>query len=101
MFSLTDPDRIRSLLTAGGFTGIDVERIEVPGKWGVDAADAAAFLLGTGPGRHLLDQVTPPEQDEARQALTAALQRHEADGTVWLRSSSWLVTAEREGAAQN
>ncbi|CAL9673369.1 2-methoxy-6-polyprenyl-1,4-benzoquinol methylase, mitochondrial [Streptomyces sp. enrichment culture] len=101
MFSLTDPDRIRDLLTAGGFDGVDVQRVEAAGKWGADAADASAFLLDSGPGRHLLDQVTPPAQDAARQALTAALQRHEADGGVWLRSSSWLVTAERGGMARS
>ncbi|MFE8008868.1 class I SAM-dependent methyltransferase [Streptomyces sp. NPDC057418] len=98
MFSLTDPDRIRALLAAGGFTGVDAQRVEVPGNWGADAADAAAFLLDSGPGRHLLNQVGRPEQTEARQALTAALHRHEADGAVWLRSGSWLVTAAR-GAA--
>ncbi|MGW0191413.1 class I SAM-dependent methyltransferase [Streptomyces sp. NPDC003362] len=101
MFSLTDSGRIRDLLTAGGFDGVDVQRVEAAGKWGADAADAAAFLLDSGPGRHLLDQVTPPAQDAARQALTAALQRHEADGGVWLRSSSWLVTAERGGMARS
>ncbi|MFD3517415.1 class I SAM-dependent methyltransferase [Streptomyces sp. NPDC058657] len=95
MFSLTDPDRIRTLVTAGGFAEVDVQRIEVAGEWGADAADAAAFLLDSGPGRHLLNQVGPQEQDRARQVLTAALRRHEADGAVWLRSSAWLVTAVR------
>ncbi|NYV73753.1 class I SAM-dependent methyltransferase [Streptomyces sp. UH6] len=99
MFSLTDPARIRELLAAGGFDGVEVHRVEVAGKWGTDAADAAAFLLDSGPGRHLLDQVTPSAQDAARQALTATLRRHEADGGVWLRSSSWLVTALRGGSA--
>ncbi|WP_046776980.1 class I SAM-dependent methyltransferase [Streptomyces yangpuensis] len=101
MFSLTDPGRIRDLLSAGGFDGVDVRRVEAAGKWGADAADAAAFLLDSGPGRHLLDQVTPPAQDTARRALTSALVRHEADGGVWLRSSSWLVTAVRGGAARS
>ncbi|MEU8677781.1 class I SAM-dependent methyltransferase [Streptomyces sp. NPDC048560] len=100
MFSLTDPDRIRALATAGGFTGVDVRRVEVPGKWGADARDAAGFLLDSGPGRHLLSQVTPQQQTEARQALTDALSRYEADGAVWLRSSSWLVTAVRGGTKQ-
>lgn len=100
MFSLTDPGRIRDLLAASGFGGADVRRVEAAGKWGADAADAAAFLLDSGPGRHLLDQVAPPAQDAARRALTAALQRHETDGGVWLRSSSWLVTAVRAGAAR-
>ncbi|MEU9304086.1 hypothetical protein [Streptomyces sp. NPDC048269] len=98
MFSLTDPDRIRALLTGVGFAGVDVQRVVAPGKWGADAADAAAFLLDSGPGRHLLSQVGPQQQAEARRALTAALRRHEADGAVWLRSGSWLVTAVRGGA---
>ncbi|MFD7236030.1 class I SAM-dependent methyltransferase [Streptomyces syringium] len=101
MFSLTDPDRLRALVSAAGFAEVDARRIEVPGKWGVDAADAAAFLLDSGPGRHLLDQVGPSEQARARQALTAALRRHETDGAVWLRSSSWLVTAVRGGGARH
>ncbi|MFZ3495881.1 class I SAM-dependent methyltransferase [Streptomyces sp. 5.8] len=96
MFALTDPDHTRMLLTAGGFAEVDVQRVEVPGKWGVNAADATAFLLDSGPGRHLLDQVGPQEQTQARKALTVALRDHEADGAVWLRSSSWLVTAVRE-----
>ncbi|MFG2974435.1 class I SAM-dependent methyltransferase [Streptomyces sp. NPDC048331] len=100
MFSLTDPGRIRELLAAGGFGGVDVQRVEASGNWGSDASDAAAFLLDSGPGRHLLDQVAPPARDAARQALTAALRRHETDTGVWLRSSSWLVTAERGGAAR-
>ncbi|MFD7630369.1 class I SAM-dependent methyltransferase [Streptomyces sp. NPDC059851] len=101
MFSLTDPDRIRALLTAGGFTGARVRRIEVPGKWGADAADAAAFLLDSGPGRHLLSQVSPKAQAQARQALTDTLRGHEEDGAVWLRSSSWLVTVETAGTARS
>jgi SAM-dependent methyltransferase len=100
MFSLTDPDHIRDLLAAGGFAGVEVQRIEAAGQWGVDAADAAAFLLDSGPARHLLDQVTARQQAQARQALTAALRRYEVDGAVWLRSSSWLVTAVRGGAAR-
>ncbi|APU38500.1 class I SAM-dependent methyltransferase [Streptomyces sp. TN58] len=99
MFSLTDPGRIRGLLTAGGFDGVGVRRVEAAGKWGADAADAAAFLLDSGPGRHVLDQVSEARQDAARRGLTAALERHEADGGVWLRSSSWLVTAVRGEAA--
>ncbi|MFD9412599.1 class I SAM-dependent methyltransferase [Streptomyces sp. NPDC059989] len=99
MFSLTDPGRIRELVTAGGFSDVDVQRIEVPGKWGADAEDAAAFLLDSGPGRHLLSQVTPQQQAQARRKLTDVLGRYESDGAVWLRSSSWLVAAVRGEAA--
>ncbi|MEU9144567.1 class I SAM-dependent methyltransferase [Streptomyces sp. NPDC048349] len=95
MFSLTEPDRIRALLTASGFAGVGVQPVEAYGNWGVDAADAAAFLLDSGPGHHLLNQVGPQARARARRALTDALRGYEADGAVRLRSSSWLVTADR------
>ncbi|MET9353200.1 methyltransferase domain-containing protein [Streptomyces sp. NPDC006617] len=100
MFSLADPDRIGDVLTAAGFVGIDVDRVQAHGTWGQDAEDAADFLLGTGPGRHLMDRADPTARARARGILTDHLRGHEAaDGTVLLRSTSWLVTADRPAAA--
>ncbi|MEV6328729.1 class I SAM-dependent methyltransferase [Streptomyces sp. NPDC051909] len=94
MFSLSAPDRIHAVLTAAGLTGIAVDRADAHGNWGADAEDAAAFLLRSGPGQHAMEQVDPAAQDRARHALTDHLRAHEtADGTVRLRSASWLVTA--------
>lgn len=95
MFSLADPDRIREVLTAGGFTRIAVERVEAYGRWGQDAEDATDFLLGSGPGRHLLHQVDEATGERARSELADILRRYEKDGAVRLRSVAWLVTAER------
>ncbi|THA33482.1 class I SAM-dependent methyltransferase [Streptomyces sp. A1547] len=97
MFSLTDPDHTLALLASAGFENARVERVEAAGNWGKDAEDAAAFLLDSGPGRHLLGQVAPATQEQARRALTDAVRPYEEAGAVWLRSSSWLVTAVREG----
>ncbi|MDW6063744.1 class I SAM-dependent methyltransferase [Streptomyces sp. FXJ1.4098] len=96
MFSLAAPGRIHDVLTAAGFTGITVSQAQAHGVWGQGAEDAAEFLLRTGPGRHLMEQVDAPAQARARRALMDHLQAHEAaDGTVRLRSTSWLVTASR------
>ncbi|MGW6709328.1 methyltransferase domain-containing protein [Streptomyces sp. NPDC054956] len=95
MFSLADPERTVGILTAAGFEGAGAVRVEADGDWGREAGDAAAFLLESGPGRHLLDQVGPEEQQSARRALTEWLRPHESDGAVHLRASSWLVTARR------
>ncbi|WP_225826504.1 class I SAM-dependent methyltransferase [Streptomyces naphthomycinicus] len=96
MFSLADPDRIRDVLTAAGFTGIAAGKAEAYGTWGRGAEDAAGFLLGTGPGRHLMEQTDESGRARARRALTDHLRAHEAaDGTVRLLSTSWLVTADR------
>lgn len=97
MFSLAAPDRIRDVLTEAGFTDVAVEQVQAYGTWGRGAADAADFLLATGPGRHLMDQAADAAtRTHTRATLTAHLRAHEtADGTVRLRSTSWLVTAAR------
>lgn len=96
MFSLAVPDRVRAVLAAAGFTGVTIEESRAYGTWGRDAADAADFLLATGPGRHLMDGADEPARLRARAALTDHLRAHETDdGTVRLLSTAWLVTAER------
>lgn len=99
MFSLAAPDRIGDVLTAAGFAGIDVNQVQAHGTWGRDAEDAAEFLLGTGPGRHLMERADPTARARARGILTDHLRTHEAaDGTVRLLSTSWLTTATRPAA---
>ncbi|WP_369217295.1 class I SAM-dependent methyltransferase [Streptomyces flavofungini] len=96
MFSLSTPDRIREVLTDAGFTSIGSNQAQSYGTWGQGAEDAAAFLLGTGPGRHLMENADEAARAEACRTLTGHLRAHEAaDGTVRLLSTSWLVTAER------
>ncbi|MFJ9831123.1 class I SAM-dependent methyltransferase [Streptomyces sp. NPDC101169] len=96
MFSLSVPDRVRDILTAAGFTDVGLTRVQAYGTWGSGAEDAAGFLLGTGPGRHLMQQTDAKGRADASGALTGHLRDHEAaDGTVRLLSTSWLVTANR------
>lgn len=100
MFSLSDPDCITGILSAAGFADIHIEHVTAYGHWGEDAEDAAAFLLDSGPGRHLLDQVDADVQAQARSALQDVLRIHETDGRVALRSTAWLVTARRQAVTQ-
>ncbi|MFH7595560.1 class I SAM-dependent methyltransferase [Streptomyces racemochromogenes] len=95
MFSLADPARTRALLGAAGFTAVTAERTRAYGVWGGDAEDAADFLLGSGPGHHLLAQVGPEARAEARRVLADHLRPYERDGAVRLLGTAWLVTADR------
>jgi SAM-dependent methyltransferase len=96
MFSLADQERIRDILTAAGFTAVTVNHALADGEWGQGAEDAADFLLNTGPGRSLMEQSDARTRARARRTLIGHLHAHEAaDGTVRLRSTSWLVTADR------
>lgn len=100
MFSLAVADRVRHVLTAAGFTGIALDQVHVDGAWGHGAEDATEFLLSSGPGRHLLEQADATTRARARRTLTDHLRDHlAADGTVRLRSTSWLVTADRPADA--
>lgn len=99
MFSLAVPDRIREVLGEAGFIDIGINETQAYGVWGRGAEDAAEFLLGTGPGRHLMEQADTATRSRARRTLTDHLRAHEAaDGTVRLLSTSWLVTADRPSA---
>ncbi|MFF1393509.1 class I SAM-dependent methyltransferase [Streptomyces sp. NPDC058287] len=100
MFSLADPDATRGVLSGAGFAGVEVRRVEGYGLWGRDAGDAAAFLLDSGPGRHLTEQVNGEVRELAHRTLTNTLHTYEhagggADGKgeVRMKSVGFLVTA--------
>ncbi|MEW2392232.1 class I SAM-dependent methyltransferase [Streptomyces venezuelae] len=95
MFSLADADGTCDVLSAAGFERVEARPVETYGTWGGDAADAAAFLLDSGPGRHLTSQVTPEIRAEAHTRLTETLRPHETAGALRLRSVALLVTAVR------
>jgi SAM-dependent methyltransferase len=99
MFSLSDPAVIRRVLGAAGFMDVGTEPVEAVGHFGRDADDAADHLLGSGPGRHLvnlLDSAGDPDpRDRVRAAFLGALAAYERPTGVLLRTAAWLVTAIR------
>ncbi|WP_433432152.1 class I SAM-dependent methyltransferase [Nonomuraea sp. CA-141351] len=88
----TDRDHICGVLDRAGFATIATSPVEYLTVLGLDAADAARFLLDVqmagfvyGAGDEALGQ--------ARTALEAALRPHERDGAVRLPAAAWIVTA--------
>ncbi|MEJ7719888.1 MAG: class I SAM-dependent methyltransferase [Ilumatobacteraceae bacterium] len=94
-FSLSDPDRILSVLEKAGFTEITMTDIDEPQWLGDDLDGALAFLqrsdmadtLLAGANLRTLKRVW----ESVREALAPYVQ---ADG-VWLGSAAWLVKAKR------
>ena len=88
-FSLTDPDRVRSLLVAAGFQGTALQPLTEGLMAGTDAEDAADFVY--------LDTIDEPlsaaDEARARAMLVDALRPRETPDGVRLHSSAWLVTA--------
>jgi len=69
--------------------------IDVPMVFGRDAADAAAFLLGTEPVRALLEGADSAAMAAARDALAATLVCYQTPDGVQPRGAHWLVSATR------
>ncbi|MFB7469095.1 class I SAM-dependent methyltransferase [Streptomyces sp. NPDC056224] len=93
MFSLAAPGAAAALLSGAGFRDVRATHVTAYGTWGRDAADAAEFLLDSGPGRHLVAQAGPGVGERATARLTEVLRPHEADGALRLRGTGWLLTA--------
>ncbi|MFI5571999.1 class I SAM-dependent methyltransferase [Streptomyces sp. NPDC051740] len=96
MGSLLDPARIRHVLTAGGFTDIEVAPVEAPMTFGADADDAADFIFSMGPTRYNLRDVDPATITRIRAEVHDALTEFETADGVHIPGAVWIVTATRE-----
>jgi len=93
-FALSDPDRIRDVLTGAGFTDVNLEGTTAGMWFGDDAADAYEFVLG------LMSWMVRDLDDAARQRalgeLRSTLAAHDtADGVVY-ESAAWTIQATRK-----
>ncbi|MGW1537592.1 class I SAM-dependent methyltransferase [Streptomyces aureus] len=99
MFSLADPLVVREVLTKAGFDDVRTEAVDALGNFGRDVDDAAEHLLGSGPGRHLVEVQEAAAGGDAEQRVRAALRStlapYERETGVRLRTGAWLVTAVR------
>jgi SAM-dependent methyltransferase len=92
-FSLSDPDHVRALLTGAGFTRVELEGMTAPMRYGDDADDARAFVLGLL--GWMLDGRSDADRRRADEALRVTMEAHEGPGGVEFASAAWLVTAVR------
>ncbi|MEU0767165.1 class I SAM-dependent methyltransferase [Streptomyces albogriseolus] len=93
--SFADPSRVRAVLSAAGFEGIEVTPLDTEQVWGRDPSDASEFLFGWGPMRHWLRDVPEDAVERARGAATEAFGAYATEDGVRLKMSCWLVTATR------
>ena len=92
-FSLSDPDRVRTILSAAGFTDIELDSTS-EGMWfGNDADDAHRFVLGLM--GWMLGDLDDAGRKRALDALRSTTAAHETDRGVVYDSAAWLITARR------
>jgi SAM-dependent methyltransferase len=91
-FSMSDPDRVRGILTQAGFGSIVVEGVFEPMYFGHTARDAHQLIAGLT--AWMLDELDEPARSRALHNLRTTIEAHVApDEGVLFDSACWLVTA--------
>ncbi|GAB3282478.1 class I SAM-dependent methyltransferase [Parasphingorhabdus pacifica] len=92
-FSLSDPDRVRTLLTSAGFDGVRLEALSEPMYFGRDVDDACRFVSGQFAG--MLDELDADARARALDELRASMADHRTERGVYYDSAAWLIEATR------
>ena len=94
-FSMADPTVVTGILTAAGFTAVEVTEAREPIYYGPDAAGARDALSGLGMVDDLVADLDATEKARALERLMHMLDAHDTGEGVWFDSRAWLVTALR------
>jgi SAM-dependent methyltransferase len=90
--AFANPDRVRGILEAAGFTDVVFEPFDTHLAFG-DCAAATELLSQIGPTARLLADVDDRTQADARSALFGVLRTHESAGEVRLGAGVWIIRA--------
>ena len=95
-FSMADPDTVRDILMASGFTDVQFEQIDLPILVGEDIDRAIEFQLQIGPAGEIVREAKDlgeRRRGEIERDLRTMLGAYWTDGGVMMPSSSWTVLA--------
>ena len=92
-FALADPDRVKEILGAAGFTDVSFQSLHVPMSFGPDPDDAFDFVNElTGWMRQGLVEA---DLTAALAALRATIAGHTDDDGVTYQSAVWIIQARK------
>jgi SAM-dependent methyltransferase len=96
-FAFANPDRVRRILDAAGWTDVALTRQDVPMRLAGpgQVAEAADFATRVGSLARALANATPELKAQVSTAVATALARHDGPEGVCLTGSIWLVSARR------
>jgi SAM-dependent methyltransferase len=92
-FSLSDPARVRTILTGAGFTDVELEATTAGMWFGPDTDHAHRFVLGLM--GWMLDGLDDRGRAGAVDALRATMAAHETGEGVVFGSAAWTIRATR------
>ena len=94
-FAFADGDRLRRLITAGGFRDVTLETVTRPQRIGDDADDAAAFLMSIAEDMQVFAGAPDEVVTAAIDALRTAYAPYTGPHGVVMDGTAWLVSAHR------
>lgn len=94
-FAFADPQRVRGILEAAGFTAIELSPCDEEVDMAPNVGQALEFLQRVGPLASPLAQADPADRRRALQAVGQALGERAGDGPVRFQGATWLVRATR------
>jgi SAM-dependent methyltransferase len=92
-FAQADPETVRAVLAAAGFTHIEVDGLREPMWFGTGTEDAHRFVLGLM--SWMLAGLDDNQRGQALDNLRATLTAHDTGHGVLYRSAAWLICATR------
>lgn len=95
-FAFADPDRVRAILAAAGWVGVDCAAVDyayVAGAGPDPVADALAFFRRIGPAARALRELPEAGRADAEAALVGWLAANRHGDTVRFPAAAWIVTA--------
>jgi hypothetical protein len=92
-FAFAHPLRVCRVLTAAGFTDVQLDGLSAPMYLGSDATDAYDFVLGLF--GWLLNGLDGAGRDRALDALRATLAAHDTGRGVVYDAAVWIITARK------
>lgn len=96
-FSFAEPDRVRSILDAAGFTDIDLRPLDLPVTLGTDVDDAIDFMRHGEMAQILFTDAEQEAVDRAWDAIRHVLTTADTGDVVDLNASAWLIHATSPG----
>jgi SAM-dependent methyltransferase len=92
-FALSDPDRVRTVLSAAGFAEVSLEASVADMWFGTDPDHAHRMVIGLM--GWMLDGLDADDRAAARDALHRTLEAHRAPDGVRFGSAAWIIRATR------
>ncbi|MDQ7248216.1 class I SAM-dependent methyltransferase [Dongia sedimenti] len=94
-FAFQDPERVKRILSAAGFTGVALEPVDVQSDIsnGQGMAEALVNAMEIGPASRALQGAAPEVHAKAKEALRTVFTPLQKDGKVLLGAGIWIVTA--------